>query len=399
MTLQIKVITFYVFYLLCLTNITGCKLQTTGFTLSSDLTKYTAHSLDLPSIIGSEYKVINTIVKQGVLLVKSIKTDTSFFTGVDLATGKILFNKTDPSNDYVSTAFDINGDNIFSLSELKPSDIFITDIKTSNVQSIVVHFEKAIGPGDIVLNQSQIFLINDVWGVGVINQKDFSKVIFHNSGEIGLVNPQSSTLSFPVDSSLNLLSGHVIANNTIQLYAITNQDSIKWRYVIKQNSKREAVSILNFSNLFVVKYDSTLVGLNKNDGKEIWHKALNSSINEIYKWQDKVLGYCLVNPKGIYPDNDDFEYKVDLKLFDCNTGKELWSIKTNSINVPHLGICNNRLLLSDNRTFTAFSLDSGRIIKKISFSKKEKNNYAFDMISDMITSEHYLKSYDGKFYW
>src|SRR5690606_173158 len=115
--------------------------------------------------------------------------------------------------------------------------------------------------------QNQVFLINDVWGFGVINQKDFSKVIFHNEGAIGLVNPQSSTLSFPVDSSLNLLSGHVVANNTIQLYAITNQDSIKWRYAIKQSPKREAVSILNFSNHFVVKYDSTVVGLNKNDGK------------------------------------------------------------------------------------------------------------------------------------
>jgi hypothetical protein len=90
---------------------------------------------------------------------------------------------------------------------------------------------------------------------------------------------------------------------------------------------------------------------------------------------------------------------VELKLFDCNTGKELWSIKTNSIDVPHLGICNNRLLLSDNKTFTAFSLKSGQIIEKIHFSKKEKNNYAFDMLPDILTGGYYLISYDEKFYW
>lgn len=396
---QLKAIIFYLFYFLCLTNITGCKSQTTTFTLSPDLTKYTAHSLELPSIIGTQYKVISTTIKQGVLLVKATKTDTCFFIGVDLKTGKILFNKPDPSNDYVSSTFDITNDSIFSLSSLLPSEIFITNIETGNIEKKIMNFSKAVEPGSIILNKNQIFLINDVWGFGVINQKDFSKVMFHNEGAIGLVNPQSSTLSFPVDSSLNLLSGHVVANNTIQLYAMTNQDSIKWRYVVKQNSKREAVSILNFSTLFVVKYDSILVGLDKNDGKEIWHKTLNSSIYKTYKWQDKVLSYCLVNPKGIYPDNDDFEYKVELKLFDCITGKELWGIKTNSISVPHLGICNNHLLLSDNTTFTTFSLDKGQIIKKLSFPKKIKNNYAFDMLSDIITGEHYLKSYDEKFYW
>lgn len=399
MALQIRTIILCLFCFLGLTNITGCKSQITSFALSPDITKYTAHSLELPSIIGSEYKVINTVIKQGVLLVKATKADTCFFIGVDLTTGRILFNKLDPSDNYISSTFDIINDSIFSLSSLRPSEIFITNIETGNIQKRVVDFEKKARPGRIVLNQNQVFLINDVWGFGVINQKDFSKVIFHNEGAIGLVNPQSSTLSFPVDSSLNLLSGHVVANNTIQLYAITNQDSIKWRYAIKQSPKREAVSILNFSNHFVVKYDSTVVGLNKNDGKELWNKSLNSSVNEIYKWQDKVLGYCLVNPKGIYPDSDNFEYKVELKLFDCNNGKELWSIKANSINVPHLGICNNRLLLTDNRTFTAFSLDTGQIIEKIPFSKKIKNNYAFDMLSDMTTGDNYLKSYDGKIYW
>lgn len=399
MVLKTRTITVYLFCFICLINITGCNSQTTNFTLQSALTKYTVHSLELPSIIGSEYKVISTIIKQNILLIKATKTDTCFFIGVDLATRKILFNKPDPSNDYVSSTFDIANNSIFSLSSLVPSDIFITNIETGNIQKRIVDFEKETRPGRIVLNQNQIFLINDVWGVGVLNQKDFNKVIFHNEGAVGIVNPQSSTLSFPVDNSLNLLSGYVVSNNTIQLHAITNQDSIKWQYLIKQNSKRETVSILNFSNFFVLKYDSTLIRLNKKNGKEIWHKTLNSSINEIYKWEDKVLIYCLIFPKGIYPDNDDFEYNIELILFDCNTGKELWNIKTSSINVPHLGICNNRLLLSDNKTFTTFSLDSGQIIEKIHFSKKERNNYAFEMLSDMITGKYYLKSYDEKFYW
>lgn len=394
-----RIITVSIFYFFCLMNVAGCKSKKTNFTLSSDISKYTTNSLDLSSIIGSGYKIISTVIKKKMLLIKAVKSDTSLFIGIDMLSGKELFNKSDPSNDYISSTFDITKDSIFSLSSLVPSEIFVTSISDGGTLMKIVDFERNIRPGRIILNQSQIFLVNDVWGIGVIRQRDFSKVVFHNEGVIGLVSPKSSTLSFPIDSSLNLLSGHVIANNTIQLYAIDRQDNIRWKYLIKQNTKREAVSILNFLNSFAVKYDSSLIGLNKEDGKKMWHVNLNNSISEIFKWHDKVLSYCLVNSKGVYPDNEEFEYKVQLNFFDCNTGKELWSMKTNSINIPHLGICNNRLLLSDNKTFRVFSLDDGKVIEKIPFSNKNKSNYAFEMLSDIMTGEHYLKSYDGKFYW
>ena len=378
-------------------NITGCKSQIINFTLSPDIAKYTSHSLDLSSIIGNEYKIISTVAKQKELLVKATRSDTSFFIGVDLLKGKVFFIIPDPSNDYVSSTFDKNGDSIFSLSSLMPSEIFIANIKADSTQRKIVDFDKAIRPGKIVLNHNQIFLLCDVWGVGIINQTDFSKIIFHNEGLT--VNPQSSTLSFPVDSSLNVVSGHVIANNTIQLYAIDNRDSIRWRYIVKQNPKSEAVSILNFSNLFVVKYDSTLVGLNKEGGNEVWHNTLKHSISEIYKWQDKILVYCLVNPSGTYPGSDDFEYKVVLKLFDSKQGKEIWSTDFNAINVPHIGICNNNLLVSDNKSFTLFSLDDGTLLNKKLFPSKNKGNYAFEMLADIGTGDYYLKSYDWKIYW
>lgn len=387
------------FYFIFLISITGCESQKTNFTLSSDIIKYTNHSLDLSSIIGSDYKIINTNIKERIILLKATKSDSSFFIGIDLETKKILFKKNDPFNDYVSSTFDVKNDTIFSLSSLHPSEIFLTNFKNTGTIKKIVDFEKAIRPGRIVLNQSQIFFINDVWGVGVISQKNFNKVIFHNDGVNGLVNPQLSTMSFPVDSFLNLLSGHVVEKNEIRLHAITNIDSIIWQYSIKQNSKGDAVSILNFKNHFVVKYDSVLVGLYKDDGKVIWRNIFNNSINEIYKWQDKILSFSLINLKGLYPDHDDFEYLVEFKLFDSNTGKELWSINTNSFNVPHIGICNNLLLLSDNKTLTVLSVENGESIEKIHFSKSIKNNYAFDMLSDIITGDHYLKSYDGKIYW
>ncbi|THU34987.1 PQQ-like beta-propeller repeat protein [Niastella caeni] len=382
-----------------LLHITGCKTQITNIALSPDITKYTSHSLDFPSIIGNEYKIISTVVKQKKLLVKATRSDTSFFIGVDLLKGNVFFIKPDPSNDYVSSTFDISGDSIFSLSSLTPSEIFITNIKSDNTQKKAVDFEKATRPGKIVLNHNQIFLLNDVYGVGVVNQINFKQIMFHNEGITGLVNPQSSTLSFPVNSSLNLISGHVIANNTIQLYAIDNRGSIRWRYLVKQNSKREAVSILSFSNLFVVKYDSTLVGLNKEDGKEVWHNTLQNSVSDIYKWQDKILAYCLVNPSGTYPDNEDFEYKVVMKLFDSKQGKEVWSTDFNSANVPHIGICGTNLLVSDNKLFTLFSLNNGTILSKKHFPQKNKGDYAFEMLADIGTGDYYIKSYGGEIYW
>jgi outer membrane protein assembly factor BamB len=389
----------YVLFLSGLSFFMGCESVDTSYTLATEVTKYTSHSLDYKQIIGKDYAVINETVKAGMLLGSAARSDSNFFFGLNISEGRVLFNLSDPSNDYVSATFDLSQERVFSLSSLKPSELYISDIETKDVLLQSLNFEKLNQPGRIITNRDQIFLINDVYGVGVVNQKDSGNARFCHEGGTLTGNSQCSTISFPVDDSLNLLCGHIVENDRMQLYAITNQSTIEWQYEFQQDSPMELVSSLNFSNQFVLQHASKLVSLSKENGVELWQQNLDKPITEIFKIKDKVLVYCLSNPVFAQNGGGECVFYIDFKLFDANNGQELWSVHTNAIKAVSLGICNNNLLLSDNNVFTVFSLDDGRVIEKVYFSSDKQNNFNFETLTDIVTGEYYLRTYDGKIYW
>ena len=382
---------------------TGCKPTPINYTLTSAIASYTNDSLDIAKTIGSSYKIIDCRIKDNKILIKAVKKITPanggqycYFLIINLSTSKIENIVADPFDDYIASSFDIDADKLYTMSALESDTLFITSLKTNEIKKIVLGFDKAISPGEILISQNQLFIYGDLYGIAVINTNTFAKTVFHNTGHT--INPQSSTLSFPVDSSLKLLSGHQINDQDIQLYAIDGRDSIKWTYRMKEETS-EIVSLLNYPNSFVVTYDKLIVALNKTDGHEVWSNTLTRSISEVYKWKDKILTYYLINPTGMYPDTDEFEYRVELKLFNSRDGKEIWSNNIRSINEPDIGICNDKLLLTDNNSFTVFSMDNGKELSKKSFLKNERSNYAFEMLTDTKTGKYYLKSYDEKIYW
>lgn len=376
----------------------SCKSQI-DYTLNADIVKYTKNSFDIQQKIGKEYKAVSTKIRNGKALIMAIDSGRkSYFVIADLNGKRIDYSGNNIIDKYYSTIWDASGNTLVSASAQIPYDLALVDIRTSKVDRKSFHKGDWLSSTDIIIKNNQVFYLAGVRGVALLNLKTNNVRVFKNP-EILVSNYSSCTLAYPLDSSLNLLSGHTIANNIIKIYAINNQDSTKWEYSVKQNQNGESISLLNYPYSFIAKYDSVIIALNKNTGKEVWRNTMQNSIREIYKWQDKILAYCLVNPKGTHPDNDDFEYKVVFKLFDSNNGKELWSKDITSINIPHLGICNDRLLVSDNKTFAVFLLNDGSVIEKKVFSKKDKNNYTFEMLTDMKTGDYYLKSYDGKFYW
>lgn len=386
---------------LCFSSIIGCKSQAIDYTLSPDITQYVKHSINVVKVIGENFRIIKSKIKGRQLLMKATNKDKiTYFIGINLADGKLMFTIPDPSDDYIFSVFDINNDTLISMMALQPSKIFMTNLTTRQTNLNNVEFKKPIRPGEIIFYKGRIFLINDVYGVSCVNSRDFSKTVFYN-GSGYTINPLSSTLAFPIDSSLNLLLGHVIENKAKQLYALDFKDSIKWKYIINQNSPNNAItaSALNCHSSFIVKYDSALVSLDKTNGRELWRKSLANSITQIYKWNDKILVYSLVNPSGMFPDREDFEYHVVLKLFHSENGRELWSKSISSINVPNIGICSDKLLIADNNSFRVFSMNSAEEITNKSFSQNEKSHYSFEMLSDIVTGDYYLKSYNGIVYW
>lgn len=369
------------------------------YSLSVDVTKYVKDSFDMKATIGNKYKILNSRIKGGKVFISAIDTlNKSCFVIADIkkkAVEHIIENSTD--DDYYSTIWDATSTAVIATSATKDSyKLFFFDFK-GGIRSEVFDPSDWVFSSEIIGSGNQFFYLGGVYGVAFVDTKRLSKKVFKNIGYT--TNPTSSTMSYPINDSLNLLSGHTISKNTMQLYAIDYKDSTKWKYTIQQNSKNEDISLLNFNNSFVIKYDSSLIALGKSNGKVLWHTILENSINKIYKWHDKVLVYCLTNPKGTYPDNDSFEYKITMKLFDVSKGIELWSNSFTSINIPDIFISDNNLLITDKKSLKVFSMDKGKETAMKIIPKKKENNYVFEMLTDIVSGNFYLKSFDGKIYW
>lgn len=376
----------------------SCKSQT-DYTLNEHIVKYLKDSFDIQQEATEEQKVVNSKIRNGKILAMAVDSNkNSYFLIADIKSKRIDYNSKNIIDKYYSTIWDMGSHMIVAASAQRPYDLSITNITTGNFKKENFPIVDWLSSTDIVINGDQLFYLNGVTGVAFVNIENTHYKVFKNPG-ILTTNYKSAIISYPLDSTLNLLSGHTTANNTIQMYAIDKYDSIQWKYSIKQNQKREPISLLNYSHSFIVKYDSVLVALDKSGGKEAWHDTFKNSISEVYKYQDKILVYCLVNPASTYPDKDEFKYEVVLKLIDSKNGEELWNKNINSINIPHIGICANSLLISDNKSFSVFSLSNGDILEKREFTTKDKGKYAFEMLTDMITGDYYIRSCNGKIYW
>lgn len=362
--------------------------------------KYTTHSLNVPTFTGTSFKVIQCKIKSGKLIVKAIdKMDNAHFFVIDMAEKKLENEITSPVKDYFSTSFDTDADNLYVLSALRPDTLFVSSLHSGKTSSIPFHFEKRALPSDIAVSGSQVFLYRDVYGIAALNTKSRNAAIFHNEGATGLVNPLSSTLSLPLDSSLNLLSGHRTGKSVLQFYAIDDRDSVKWKYSIDIGSAEESISLLNFPHSFIVKSNNRLFSLNKEDGRKEWENVSDHDITGIYRWHNKILVYSMINPVGTYPDNDDFKYKIVLSVLDSKQGIQSWTTTFNSVNVPHIGIVNDNILIADNESFTVLSAADGHEIARAVFQKDKKNDFAFEMLTDASTGVYYLKTYDGRILW
>lgn len=397
-----KVYNSYIYYgcifFLMVLLLSECSSPQTDYRLSPDITKYARDSFDIKGALGGRYKILSCKIKNGKVLISTIDaTHKSYFVIADIKNKKIEHIINNPIEDYYSTTWDATPTTVIWADVTKPYDLSFFNLNTETT-----HKEKAssgdwLSSTDIISCGNQLFYLGGPYGVAFVDIKGLSKYVYRTVGNT--TNPMSSTISYPINNSLNLLSGHTIASNIIRLYAIDYRDSIKWTYVIHQNQGNGNVALLTFNNSFVIKYDSSLVCLNKTNGKILWKTVLKSSIYNILKWQDKILVYSLVNPKGIYPDTDSFEYMITMKLFDISKDVELWSNSFVSIDKPSFGIFGNDLLITDKKSLRIFEMDNGKETGMKKFAANNKNNYFFEMLTDLTSGDFYIKSFEGKIYW
>ncbi len=373
----------------------SCKHQPVDYSLNDLVAVYFKDSLSIKGLLGSEVKIIDRKISNGKLLLISKDTETKLVV-VDLVNKKVDFSIADPFP-FGNSSFDVTDDSMYVVCNLYTDVLWRISMKTKSKDSVSMAFKNRMTHGEALVNHKQLFLYKTVYGIALIDLTDLRKVVFRNSGA-SLIDPKSSDLSLPVDDKINLLSGHNLGKDITSLYAIDNEDSIRWKYSFERRNDESRISILNFPDKFLVKYDSTIVCLNK-QGEELWSRSTTESIREIYRHDNKVLTYGLVNSTGFYPDSDRTEYRIYLKLFDLLNGILLWTYEENIINEPSISIQNDCLLIADKESFRVVSLKDGELQKFQPIPKGEKSHFSYTMLMDTKTGKYYLSSYDDTIYW
>jgi hypothetical protein len=380
----------------------GCQTQIERG-LNKNIIKYTRNNIfdfnvfdDLENV-----KVTSCRIRNGKQLFMTVENkQNSTFVIADLKSKIIEKKISNRLGENYEVLWDVSRDKLIATTILNPYEITTIDLLTGGVAKKNFKSDRILYSTDIIINGSQLFFLKGVTGVGFLNFPKNESHIFNNPG-IQTTNYNSSTISLPISNSLNLISGHTIADRIIQLYAIDSRDSIKWKYQIELGFQNgEPVSILHFNNSFLAKYDSTLFSLDELTGKVLWSKKLGIPISMIYKYEDKILTYsCYTNQSKGNASYSSSECEIVFKLFDCKSAKEIWNNMFLANGIPHVGICGSHLLVSDNQSFRAIALDKGLEVEKKYFPKGEKSNYAFEMIMDEVNGEYYLKSFQNVVYW
>ncbi|MBS1522951.1 MAG: PQQ-binding-like beta-propeller repeat protein [Bacteroidetes bacterium] len=363
--------------------------------LSTSIVKYTSHRLDLKKIIAPNYISVREKIKNGKILINATnKADSSFFIVVDINSQQIDQIIKDPFNDYKSTYFDINNQFIFCCDvSSSPCKIFIRGLKDEK-RFHLLH-SSLVGQSIISVTNVQLFLINNVYGVGVIDIQHQTPLFFQNPAGKSTP-PLASTVSFPLSNSLNLVSGHSTTDSTINLYAINNNQKILWKNSVKRPKENSQIRILSAGSVFIMANAKMLIALSKKNGSLIWSKSFDNDINEIKNIDGKIV-VCTFNPGSYFPKENE-SYQIILKLLNSNDGNIVWEKRFNSQGKPNLAICNTNLFIADNENFEVFNVRSGQLSHHSSNSEKERPKYYFNTSTDLATGENYLK-FDDQYYW
>lgn len=95
-------------------------------------------------------------------------------------------------------------------------------------------------------------------------------------------------ISKPLSDSLNI-TGSQEAGGQFTMFGMNGKADSLWTYRLNLKDQSHPISVLNYYPSFVLKYDSTLVLVNK-EGKQIWEKKFDNYVYDILKLENgKVL--------------------------------------------------------------------------------------------------------------
>lgn len=361
-------------------------------TLLNYLNSNYKNKLDVKALIGKDRPVIGFIIKNDKALL-TVTTppgkspDSCFYIIVDLPQRKIVHTVVSPFT-YYATHYDLKGDSIFCLSAFNSDDIRIISTKTGQTRELLTS-SNITTPGKIITFDKFTLLTNSLYGSSTINRATGKVTMFENAS---ITNQYA--VSFPLDSTNNLLSGIKTHDDSLKLIAIDQLGEEVWSSKIKirddLRSNVDPIQIFRADKYFIVRNSGQVLALEAGSGKLIWNTIFLPYTTKAMLWNQKLLLYTF-NSHGIMGENQPMN--VNIKLITLDSGNVIWNKDFKTIGNVDITPGNNELILWSDNSLKVLN-EKG----KIKTDTTILNEYT-TLKMDEITGKNYIL-YNGEIlYW
>lgn len=383
------------------------------------LKSYSMDSLNIQNIIGEgmfyfhgSYKINNGKLIAGGMRNNERASDnyTNLLFVIDLENKQLLSTVKDPAKDYVDLAFNLWDDStLVAMHSLKNEEVYLINIYNHEVDKRYIQFdESANRPATIDANGKQLFMIQNVYGFAVADLNTLKGKVFANSS----FSTSKSTVSYPIDKALNLLSGtfeydpNFSENHreSITIYAVDTASKVKWKKALSfiKYDDLDAFNFYNYAGYFIVKYHNTVECLDKENGKLVWNFINEHPITQTFMVGNKLVVHSS-SAGNVIPSENESEmrkiketyYREEFKIIDLESGKVLWSKNLSGTN-SEVGIIGGNVLVYNDKN--AFILNLEKMQEQSMKQKMDLNQSSFKNIMDTKTGKLYLE-YNGMLYW
>lgn len=383
------------------------------------LKSYATDSINIQNIIGedmfyfhSSYKINNGKLIAGGMRNKERTLDnyTSLIFVIDLESKKLISTIEDLKKHYYDLVFEMIDDStLFYTHILRKEEIYLANIFNKNIEKKNIQFGKgSSSPAIIDANGKQLFMTCNVYGFTIANLDKLEVKVFDNSS----FSVSQSVVSYPIDATLNLLSGTFeydpkFSENhrtSITIYAIDEESKVKWEKSLPfiKYEDLDKFYFYNYGSHFIIKYHNTVECLNKDDGKLIWNFANEHPITKTYMVGNKLVVYSFFNSTKMTPSDDEDRnktmqegYQEQLKILDLENGKMLWSKSINGTD-SEIGVLGNDVFVYNDKD--AFVLNLENMQELPITQTMDLNQSGFKNIMDTKTGKLYLE-HNGILYW
>ncbi|PWV56170.1 hypothetical protein [Chitinophaga sp. S165] len=351
-------------------------------------------SLNVQVLVGNGYKILNTKVKDGKLLVCSSKMgeDFSVLHLIDLSNKQVVARKELKTLRYYEVLSDFDDHRFVYCSIYDGSKVFFYDFRNDLETVLTVEHSSWVEAGDIVLQNNSLYYIRSVYGPYLWNIKEDKLHTYDQHRDTR--NPQLSNISYPLDTNLAVLSREQSGRDSLKLYAVDASGSEKWTAVTecRDGASLFVPEMIMTEDAVIVNSGRQLVKLNKQNGATLATRKFDDLISSVFHLKSEIVVFSV--HRGVAFPDEKTKSKVLVNGLRTDSLSDGWSASFDVTGMPQFGLINGRLFLSDHDSIRAIDAYNGRTGQ----NGPGKESYT-KMLTDTHTGKYYLLLNDEIMIW